>query len=141
MPRVSAVPRRVVIDDNDAPRIGFVPASSARVLATIGPDDPAWKGEHPACPPGAIVRIRPPASASDADVARVQASLERAGASRARVEARAAGADVLPRKAERAPAERRTIREVVIGMAGEARSEDRGALVAFLDEVLSEEGI
>lgn len=135
-------PRHIdVTSENLPPNVRFVPSPAARALATTTPDDPVWRGSPASCEPGAIVRLRPPADASDADVARVRAAHERAGAVRCRVEPRAPGAEVLARPRSAEKAERRTFREVVMGMAAEARPHDREALVAVLDEALTEEGL
>lgn len=130
-----------VTSENLPPNVRFVPSPEARPLSTTTPDDPVWRGAPASCPPGAIVRLRPPADASDADVARAREAHERAGAVRCRVEPRAAGVEVLARPRSAGKAERRTFREVVMGMAAEARAHDREALVAVLDEALTEEGL
>jgi hypothetical protein len=125
-----------------APFVRFVRFDDARALLTIRPQDPVWSGAPPVCPSGAIVRIRPPAEASDADVLRQRDAHERAGAARVRVEPRAAGERVMQAKSEpERPAARTTIRDVVMGMAGESRAHDRTALIDELDRALSEQGV
>jgi hypothetical protein len=140
MPRRPHPARRI-----DAPplpsSVRVVPSPEARVLQTISPDDPVWRGGAASCAPGAIVRIRPPADASNADVERLINALRRAGAVRCRAEPRAASAEVLTRPERPAKAERRTIREVVERMVAESRAHDREALAATTDEALTEEGL
>ncbi len=127
-----------------APLVRFVPLAESRALLTVRPADPVWSGAPPVCPPGAIVRIRPPAEASDADVLRQRDAHERAGAVRVRVEPRAVGERVLapaPAAAPETPAVRATIRGVVMEMAGEARAHNPTALVEELDRALSQQGV
>jgi len=124
------------------PLVRFVHLTDSRVLMTVRPADPVWSGAPPICPMGAIVRIRPPAEASDADVLRQRDAHERAGAARVRVEPRAAGERVLPPvAAPETSAVRATVRGVVMSMAAEARAHDSAALVEVLDRALSEQGV
>lgn len=128
-----------------APLVRFVRFDDARALLTVRPQDPVWSGAPPVCPTGAIVRIRPPAEASDADVLRQRDAHERAGAARVRVEPRAAGQRVAvperERPAEETPTAKARMRSVVMTMANESRAHDRAALVDELDRALSEQGV
>jgi hypothetical protein len=142
MARIQVEPNRVSIPESTMSPIGvrFVPLGDTRELVTIRPTDPVWTSDRIVCKPGSIVRLQPPATASDADITRVKEGLTRAGAARVRVEPRATGEKVVAQKEER-PAARASIREVVFGMANEARTHNREALRAELERSLSEEGI
>jgi hypothetical protein len=142
MARVRVEPNRVSIPESTKSTSGvrFVPLVDTRELVTIRPTDPVWISDSIVCKAGSIVRLQPPATASDADIARVKEGLQRAGAVRVRVEPRAKGEKVVAQKEER-PAARATIREVVFGMSDEARTHNREALHAELERALSEEGI
>ena len=125
------------------PPIGvrFVALSDVRRLVTIGPSDSVWTSFVVRCEKGAIVRVRPPATASDADLERVEAELLRLGAARVRVEPRATGDTVVapidvPRKAARS-----TMRETVLAMASEARTHNREALQDELEHAMTKAGI
>jgi hypothetical protein len=120
--------------------VQFVPLDSTRDLVTIRPSDPVWSSSEPTCKAGAIIRLQPPATASDADVTRVREWFLRSGAVRVRVEPRAAGEKVVA-PVETKPAVRASMRTVVLEMAEEARTHNREALRAELDRALSEEGI
>ena len=121
--------------------IRFVALSDVRRLVTLHPSDSVWTSFVVRCELGSIVRVRPPATASDADIARVEAELLRLGAARVRVEPRAAGEKVVasvdvPKRAARA-----TMRETVLQMASEARTHNREALREELERAMSAEGI
>lgn len=141
MPRYR-VEHPVSIPERDHPiGVRFVALSDVRRLVTIHPSDSVWTSFVVRCEPGSIVRVRPPATASDADIERVEAALKRAGAARVRVEARSAGEKVvasidIPRRAARS-----TMRETVLQMASEARTHNREALIEELERAMSAEGI
>lgn len=121
--------------------VRFVAFSDVRKLVTIHPSDSAWTSLGVRCAEGSIVRVRPPATASDADVARVEAALLQAGAVRVRVEPRAAGEKVVAPVMAPKRAARSTMRATVLSMATEARTHNREALRAELERAMSEEGI
>jgi hypothetical protein len=125
------------------PPIGvrFVALNDVRRLVTIHPTDPVWTSFNARCEPGSIVRVRPPATASDADVERVEAALTRAGAARVRVEPRAVGEKVVAPIEVPKRAVRSMMRETVLVMASEARTHNREALQEELERAMSEEGI
>jgi hypothetical protein len=149
MPRVQVDPDRVSIPGSSNLPIGvrFVKLDGMRELVTIRPTDRMWTDVAPTCRAGSIVRLQPPAAASDADVQRVREGLVRAGAERVRVEPRATGEKVVASPFEDLAYEwnpkhpRRAIRETVMSMADEARTHNRQALRAELERALSEEGI
>jgi hypothetical protein len=89
---------------------------------------------------GAIVRLSPPASATDADVAEVEEMARASGAVAVRVAPRPAAPEVareaVLQAAEDAPA--RSLREVVAKILEGARSADPGALVDLVEEALVE---
>lgn len=121
--------------------VRFVALSDVRRLVTIHPTDSVWTSFAPKCEHGSIVRVRPPATASDADIARVEAELLRLGAARVRVEPRVAGEKVVasvdvPKRAARA-----TMRETVLQMGNEARTHNREALREELETALTKAGI
>jgi hypothetical protein len=120
--------------------VQFVALQDTRELVTIRPTDLVWTLQDIACKAGSIVRLQPPATASDADIARVKEGLIRSGAVRVRVEPRAAGEKIVAHVEER-PAARATVREVVFAMASEARSHNPKALRNELERALSEEGV
>jgi hypothetical protein len=122
------------------PPIGvrFVALDDVRRLVTIHPTDSVWTSFDARCEPGSIVRVRPPSTASDADV---EADLKRAGAARVRIEPRAAGEKVVAPIEVPKRAARSTMRETVLTMANEARTHNREALQEELERAMSEEGI
>lgn len=127
--------------DASAKGVRFVALSDVRRLVTIHPSDSVWTSFVVRCEPGSIVRVRPPATASDADVARVETALLQAGAARVRVESRAAGEKVVapidvPKRAARS-----SMRSTVLTMASEARTHNRKALLEELERAMSAEGI
>lgn len=135
--------RPVSIPTFDVPSIGvrFVALSDVRRLVTIYPSDPVWTSFTPKCEAGSIVRVRPPATASDADVARVEAALLKSGAVRVRVEPRVAGEKVVAPQEAPKRAARSSMRETVLQMASEARTHNREALCEELERAMSAEGI
>jgi hypothetical protein len=126
----------------DAPiGVRFVPLSDVRRLVTIHPNDRVWTSFDARCPEGAIVRVRPPATASDADVERVEAGLKRAGAVRVRVEPRVAGEKVVAPVNTPKRVARSTMREMVLAMVQEARTHNREALRDELERAMTKAGI
>lgn len=121
--------------------VRFVALSDVRRLITIHPTDSVWSSSVVRCEAGSIVRVRPPATASDADVERIEAELKRAGAVRVRVEPRASGEKVVATQEAPKRAARSTMRETVLSMASEARTHNREALLEELERTMSEEGI
>lgn len=137
------VDRPVSIPAFRDPPIGvrFVALSDVRRLLTIHPTDSVWTSFAAKCELGSIVRVRPPATASDADVQRVEAALLKAGAVRVRVEPRAVGEKVVAKPEAPKRAARSTMRQTVLTMASEARTHHREALLEELERAMSEEGI
>lgn len=141
MPR-SRCPSSRRIDVTSPSVVSFVRLDAPRPLVTVTPSDPVWSGAALACPAGSIVRVQPPARATDVEIARVREACERRGAARCRIEPRAADDRVvLAARKEIAPMRSSSVREVVDGVASEARTHDRSALVAMLDELMSAEGL
>lgn len=133
----------VSIPESRKPPIGvrFIALSDVRRLVTIHPSDSVWTSFDARCEEGAIVRVRPPATASDADIERVEAGLKRAGAARVRIEPRAAGEKVVASVDVPKRAARSTMRETVLTMANEARTHNREALRDELDRAMTKAGI
>jgi len=119
-----------------------VELEAARVV-TIGQDARGvWT--LPRCPKlgkgfaGAFVRVDPPKDASAERIAEVEAAARAAGAAAVKVLRQRRDSVVAEPKAEPVVG---TAREVVMGMADEARSVDRDALRGVLDRLLSAEGV
>lgn len=127
-----------------AARIEVVEREAARQLLTIEPDDSAWAtgSLESSITSGALVRVRPPADASDEAIAGLRETLRSAGAAAVKVLPRAAGTSfaVVP-EGERERKAGRTIRQVVMERAEAAVTADRPALLQALDEALSEVGL
>lgn len=121
--------------------VRFVALSNVRRLVTIHPTDRVWTSFDARCEKGSIVRVRPPATASDADIERVEAALKRAGAVRVRVEPRAAEEKVVAKEEAPKRAARSTMRETVLAMANEARTHNREALLEELEGAMTKAGI
>lgn len=90
---------------------------------------------------GALVRLHPPADASDGDVAAVVGRVERAGAVRVKVVPRVAAPEVVRRTGAGPSSPRLGHRAAVMAVADESRSSDPEALRALLGGILDEEGI
>lgn len=134
---VTAIVRRVELD--------------ARNLITIGALHPLWMqargqaiGEEVVAEiarcvfTGAIVRVQPPADASDEEIAKVKELLEKGGAAVVRGDKRARG-DALPEvDLFAAPALHRNLREVVMRHAD--ASPRAAELRALLDQELAKAG-
>lgn len=121
-----------------------VTVSGARGLHTVEPDHYSWKDgpDLRADPiePGAIVRLRPPATATDAEVERSRKAFEEAGAARVTVLPRPR-AELLPEKAAGAPQKAVGAREAVLSLVEESSSKDKGALRALCEKVMAEVGL
>jgi hypothetical protein len=117
----------------------------ARTLLTFAEEHPAWTegwaGPNADEARGALVRLFPPAAASEERIASVARALEAAGAARVKIVSRETPPDVVRRIVDDPSRSEASHREVVVRMADEARSRDRGALKALLDEVMTEEGL
>lgn len=120
----------------------------ARALITIDGTDKVWSeawedsrvvADTMTYFKGAIVRVQPPADATDERVEAVQALLVNAGAEVVRVAPRRK-ASVLPPAAREAVAHE-SARQVVGELVGAAHVEDREALRAFVDGVMARQGI
>jgi hypothetical protein len=105
---------------------------------TIAEDDAVWEHEGPfdGADTYAFVRIRPPAEATDAHVARVKSFFPKA---RVRVLSRSKP-QVVPEQ-KKVKATTLGIRETVIMMVQEANTADREALSRLAERVLSEVGL
>lgn len=89
---------------------------------------------------GAIVRLRPPATATDVDVDRVRTFYEKAGAAKVSVLPRPK-ADVIPQDVQQAPAKAVGAREAVLSLVEESNTKDRDGLRAFCERVMAECGL
>ena len=127
------------------PAVEEVPLVEASRFATIHARDPSWSDpenvlEYHRDLEGAFVRLQPPATASDAVVARVSAEVRRV--------ARFVKSDPRPRP-EIVPSSSHEkplpsivrAREVVIQLIDESYSRDRDALRAFCEEVMERVGM
>ena len=119
----------------------------ARAFVTIGPEHPTWGGERAAdgeeqCTDlglrgGEFVRVEPPGDASDEDVADVRRAAEKV-ALRV-VVLRRRRAQVLTAPREKRP--HRRARDVVHALVEDANVEDRPALAALCEGVMSKRGL
>lgn len=122
-----------------------VPLEGARCLVTIEADGSEWEEEPDfrldPLPPGAIVRLRPPATATDGAIDRLRALFEQAGAARVTVLPRPR-ADVLPEAvASSVPEKAVGAREAVLGLVEESNAKDKAVLRDLAERVMAEVGI
>lgn len=121
-----------------------VKLDGSRELATIPPESLIWAPENnfkwkPGA--GAIVRLRPPADASDADVERASEYFRKAGAERVTVLPRPR-AEVIPAEAhERSPEKALGARDAVLSLVAESNSKDKEALAKLCERVMAEVGL
>lgn len=112
----------------------------SRELVTVEPTEPFWAGTLPKRKyDGAIVRLRPPATAGDEDVAAARLFFEKRGAERVIVLPRPR-AEVVPQESISATTSE-SARAAVLALARESNSTDRNALAAFVEEIMAEEGL
>lgn len=138
-PRVSEFP-----GTGTSARINAIEIPGSRNLITVTPDWPIWRpnvkvSNFAMDAEGAIVRLRPPIEATDADVERVRAIF---------YERKAARVTVLPRpKAEVVPAAAASrvracgAREAVLSLVGDSNSGDKDALRKLCEAVMAERGL
>lgn len=126
-------------------RVRRVELKEPRALVTVDVDHPVWKDGSAARPDpatsGAIVRLRPPHTASDADVERVRAHYQNGGAVRVtvlpRLRSEVIPADVSNRRPEKAIGARQAVLEIV----EETNSKDRELLLALCEKIMAENGL
>lgn len=134
------------------PKVKSVKNKTARKLHTIDSAHEVWTGgaleAKAKAFEGALVRVRPPAEATDATIYDLERLLrDQLGADAVRVLPREPGGGAVeapwpegvpkPQKGATKPA-----REVILAMArGSASSHDSKALVTFLEDVMAEEGL
>lgn len=112
----------------------------SRRLVTIAPGDDYWKsGVVEGVEKGTIVRIRPPAEASDEAVENLVRIMRECGAEACHVQPRERAAAVVPR--ESAKRSSSSARQVVRDMVAESRSDDRDALSAECEGIMQEVGL
>jgi len=124
-------------------KVVAVAYGDAAGMLTVDSTNPIWGGgQHlVALPAGAFVRLRPPPGVEPAVVERLKQIYLKSGALAVRV-VPAAQAEALPTLADKPAAQpHRTIREVVTAMVAETNSQDREALAALVESVISKEGI
>ena len=129
------------------PAVEVVPIDSAR-FATIAADDPCWEDpdntlEYHRGLEGAFVRIRPPATVSDAVLARVVdevRSVARVARAEAKPRPAIVPADAIADQVATRPAVSNA-RAVVLGLCAEAYSADRPALLAEVETIMSTVGM
>ena len=119
-----------------------------RALLSLGPDHNVWTvaSEHsdltlflPGYGAGAIVRVRPPSTASDLHIDRVRTSLKKLLVAAVRVEPRPPSDVVVPQNAAADAA--LSPRAVVIELATQAASVDKVALMKHLEETMAGVGL
>lgn len=123
-----------------------IAVEGARELVTIGPDDPIWQVDVVAFLEGAgirckgmIVRLIPPNTATDEQVAKVRESIADAAAIRVMPRRKAAVIVATEELPERGAHKR--AREIVSQLVGESNTRDRAALQAFCEQVMSRVGL
>lgn len=120
-----------------------------RKMVRVHPDGMVWAREDLATLPasmmpameGAIVRIDPPADASDAKVEEVRAAFERAGAEAVRVSTRSNSDVVVHEPPPGAPPVRRDLREVVHELVEGANVDDLPALRELAERLMAKAGL
>lgn len=139
----------VEIVDIDPLGIGTEPRESvrhvslegARELYTVATDSPLWGGSPPrklSRFKGAIVRLRPPETASDDTVEEIRQFFLKHEAAKVIVLPRPR-AELLPEKVTKAKAV--GAREAVTALIEESNSKDRGALRTLCEKVMGEVGL
>jgi hypothetical protein len=127
-------PRREV--DNAAI---VIEVEGARMLVTIGPDDPIWESGGVESYRGAIVRFVP-GDRTDEEIDRLQLRIAQVAAATRILPRRRAGVVTEQPREPRRSAHKRA-RELVGQMIEEANTQDRSALQAFCEEVMSRAGL
>ena len=133
--------RRTRLDGASEPgfRVGSVEVEGARLLLTIGPEHACWQApDVPVGCRGMIVRVRPPESATDVEVALVEVGIRESGAAAVRVEQARRSAVVVEPSAPRPHAR---ARDVVLGIARESNVEEREKLVELVENILGRCGL
>jgi hypothetical protein len=116
----------------------------ARALLTVEQESALWDPDRRCAvsvPRGAIVRLRPPATATDDDVARVRDCYEKLGAERVSVLPRPKAEVVPARVAREAPARAESARAAVLALVEEANTKDRATLRSLCEMVMAEVGL
>lgn len=121
----------------------------ARRLILVAPTDPVWAAlQGQADPPaktedqvGAIVQVRPPADATELEIANVAGLYQGRGAAVVDVLPKEPGGEVMVRRMRAEQRAGVTPRELVLGMADKSVSANRDGLRALLATVLDEEGL
>ena len=146
MPRKKAKKGQLELPSSE-PRVTFLRNEQARRLVSVDHHDPAWMDaighvKLRADAKDAIVRVCPPADASDEDIAAIEAALRNDGAMIIRTIPRApAGKPVVAARGQK-DAQSMPARKVVEEMVnGATASHDKEALAAFCETVMSEEGL
>ncbi len=125
-------------------KINGVPLAGSRELVTVGPEDGIWKGERETkqgTVEGAIVRLRPPAAATDEEVERVRAEFAGKKAERVVVMPRPRAELVPASVAEAAKGKAYGAREAVLTLVSESNAKDRDALAKLCEQIMSEVGL
>lgn len=119
--------------------VRMVPVPSPVAMVTLGAEHGAWEGGPLPDAHGAIVRVVPPAGASDEQIGAVLERLRSLGIAGTKLLPRVAGdAMVLP---DAPRPVRKRHREVAMELASEAVGVDRDALLAVVNAVMDEEGL
>lgn len=127
-------------------QVNMMLLDGARALVTIGPNDKYWdlaemskagRRKAYALPPkGAIVRVQPPSTATDEQIAQLREWLRECAV--VRVDARAPGEQIVVEK-QKAKGVRQNAREVVMEMA--EKSSRKLELCQLLDGLLKKVGL
>ena len=124
-------------------RVESRPVEGARQLVTIGPEHVAWRGwegKLPMSADGAIVRVQPPESATDEEVARVVENLRSTGAVAVKVQQRRRSATVVEPREQRPHARARDVVTELV-TAANVEEDQRPALLAFVEQVMAGAGL
>lgn len=141
-PKLSAEDRTAEMFGGDQVRTVKI---DTRRLLTIDTEHPDWsqldRRKAVSNVEGAIVRLRPPHTVSDADVERVRVFYEKVGAARVTVLPRPR-VDVVPNDvAEKRPEKAIGAREAVLTLIRETNSKDRDLLRELCERVMAECGV
>jgi hypothetical protein len=122
--------------------ISRVQRGKARMLITLGPNHAMWRNGAtwiPSLYAGALVRLVPPAEATEAEIQANAETLRANGASAVRVMPKAASETVGLPKAPLAPA--KPYRAIVMELVEQAATEDREGLRGAVIEALMRAGL
>lgn len=120
-------------------RVRVVPVAQPVVMLTLGPEHGAWEGGPLPDAHGGIVRVVPPAQATDEQIGAVLDRLRNLGTAGVKLLPRATGDAVVLPAVER-PVRKRH-REVVTELVNESVGVDRALLLEVVQAVMDAEGL